>query len=75
MDVDEMEAEAVHQLFERVIGALTDTPLPKLWVQSVLAKVLVQTALGEVNRDEFLEKMGAVYDFESVLRPHSSEVH
>lgn len=75
MEPNEAEADAVHDLFERLVAVATDTPLSKLWVQSVLAKILVLTALGEINKEQFLEKIGAVYDFESILRPHSSEVH
>ena len=65
----------IEALFEGLIGCLNGSKLPREWQQSVLAKVLVMHALDDVEKDEFLYRMGRVYEFEAFMKPKNGEVH
>ena len=75
IDLNDEQIDAINKLFTDMVGLINESGLSRLWVQSVLAKVIVLNALGENSKDEFLERMGYVFDFESQLRPESKEIH
>jgi hypothetical protein len=70
------EASAVHALYGTIAEMVSDSPLNRQMIVSVLLKITASIALAEEwKKDELLQAFGVTYDMEKFLTPTSKERH
>jgi hypothetical protein len=70
------EANALHALYGTIAEMVSDSPLNRQLIVSVLLKVTAAIALAEDwDREELLQAFGVTYDMEKFLTPNSKERH
>ena len=70
------EANALHALYGTIAEMVSDSPLNRQLIVSVLLKVTASIALSEEwDKDELLQAFVITYDMEKFLTPTSKERH
>lgn len=69
------ESARTAALLEGILELCEAADIPRIAVIAVLSKVLVIASLPDENKEDFLNRLSYVYDFENFMRPDSQEVH
>jgi hypothetical protein len=75
MDMSLEEIKESSELFTALIDMINERKMKSNFVYAVLAKLTVLYALNDGDKEEFMHRMGFVYDFEKLMKPESDEVH
>ena len=69
------QTKIVDRLFIDLLSITTSAELPRMAVVALLTKIIVMLSLDQVDREQFMDRMAYVYDFESFLKPDQLEIH
>ena len=73
MSLDEIKHSSA--LFTAMIDLINEHKINPQFVYAVLAKLTVLYALQDGDKEEFLNRMSFVFDYENLMKPTSDEVH
>jgi len=75
MDMSLEEIKVSSELFTAMIDLINERKINPQFVYAVLAKLTVLYALNDGDKEEFMNRMAFVYDYEKLMKPDSDEVH